>query len=81
MEVWLDAQKVGSLIRSKRHKAGMTQEALSGLAVINRTHLSSIERGKRLPILDVLFRLCYALNIDVCDMINEIKQYFSIETL
>lgn len=34
---WLDPRAVGDLISEARHKAGLTQETLSGLAGIGRT--------------------------------------------
>ena len=36
---------VGAVIRRKRMERGMTQELLSGLAGIARTHLTMIENG------------------------------------
>jgi transcriptional regulator with XRE-family HTH domain len=78
MENWLNPQEVGKIIKAARRKAGLTQETLSGLAGINRTHLSAIENGKRLPTLEILFRLCSALKVNICDMIEEMKKYFTI---
>jgi len=40
----LDAQLVGNVIADFRKRRGITQEVLSGLADIGRTHLSAIER-------------------------------------
>lgn len=42
-----DNKKVGETIRSLRIKKGITQEVLSGLAGIARTHLTMIESGKK----------------------------------
>ena len=36
----------GPVIRRLRLERGMSQEVLSGLAAISRTHLSEIESGK-----------------------------------
>ena len=36
----------GQVIRRLRLERGMSQEVLSGLAAISRTHLSEIESGK-----------------------------------
>ena len=41
----LDPQLVGEVIAARRKKKGVSQEVLSGLADIGRTHLSAIERG------------------------------------
>ncbi len=43
----LDPQLVGEVIAARRKKKGISQEVLSGLADIGRTHLSAIERGER----------------------------------
>ena len=78
---WLDSKVVGTLIRYERQKAGLTQETLSGLAGIGRAHLSAIERGARLPTLETVFRICYALQIDACELIREINKTITINTL
>ena len=41
----------------------MSQELVSGLAGIGRTHLSAIERGERKPTLETFFKISYALNV------------------
>ena len=45
----LDAQVVGAVIQRFREQKGVSQEVLSGLADIGRTHLSAIERGAGHP--------------------------------
>lgn len=78
---WLDPRAVGDLISEARHKAGLTQETLSGLAGIGRTHLSAIERGLRLPTLETLFRICYALKLDTSELVKEIEKSFVITSI
>ena len=56
-EMLLDPRIVGKVIADYRAKKHMTQEVLSGLAGIGRTHLSAIERGERKPTLETLYRL------------------------
>ena len=48
-EMRLDPKIVGEVIAKYRMKKGLTQEVLSGLSDIGRTHLSAIERGERKP--------------------------------
>lgn len=43
----LDPVKVGETISYFRKQKGLSQEVLSGLAGIGRSHLSAIERGER----------------------------------
>ena len=48
----LDASLVGRVIQDYRESKGLSQEVVSGLADIGRTHLSAIERGTRKPTLE-----------------------------
>ena len=59
----ISAELVGQIIREQRNAAGLSQEVLSGLADLDRTHYSKIERGLRLPTLDTFFKISQALNI------------------
>lgn len=69
----LDAKIVGEAIAYFRKNKGISQEVLSGLADIGRTHLSAIERGERKPTLETLFRLSNALDIKMSTIIIEIE--------
>ena len=51
----LDSHIVGKVIGDFRKRKGISQEVLSGLADIGRTHLSAIERGERKPTLETLY--------------------------
>ena len=59
----LDAAIVGKVIQTYREKCMLSQDVVSGLADIGRTHLSAIERGVRKPTLDTFFKIAEALNI------------------
>lgn len=72
-EPMLDAKIVGEVIAELRNKKGLSQEALSGLADIGRTHLSAIERGERKPTLETLYRISLALNIKMETIVREIE--------
>lgn len=69
----LDAKIVGEVICDYRKKKGISQEVLSGLADIGRTHLSAIERGERKPTLETLYRICSALDVKMSDVVKEIE--------
>lgn len=73
-ELMLDANVVGKVIADLRKKKGVSQEVLSGLAAIGRTHLSAIERGERKPTLETLFRISVALGIRMSDIVREIEK-------
>ncbi|WP_297128365.1 helix-turn-helix domain-containing protein [uncultured Eubacterium sp.] len=70
----LDAEIVGKVIQEFRKKKGISQEVLSGLADIGRTHLSAIERGERKPTLETLYRIATALDINMSDIVIEIEK-------
>ncbi len=70
----LDAVLVGNVIADFRRKKGISQEVLSGLADIGRTHLSAIERGERKPTLETLYRISCALDVKMSDIIIEIEK-------
>ncbi len=59
----VSAQLVGGIIQEYRKSRGMSQEVLSGLAGLDRTHYSKIERGLRSPTIDTLFKIAHALDI------------------
>lgn len=70
----LDSKIVGEVIADLRKKKGISQEVLSGLADIGRTHLSAIERGERKPTLETLYRISTAMDIKMSDIIIEIEK-------
>lgn len=69
----LDGATVGAVIADFRKKKNLSQEVLSGLADIGRTHLSAIERGERKPTLETFYRICCALNVKMETVIKEIE--------
>lgn len=64
---------VGKAISKARQSKGVTQEVLSGLADIGRTHLSAIERGERKLTLETLWRIAFALNIRPNELVSKIE--------
>lgn len=73
----VSAALVGQVIQSYRLRKGMSQEVLSGLAGLDRTHYSKIERGLRSPTLDTLFKIAQALDIPPSDIVRQIEQPIS----
>ncbi len=69
----LNAKIVGDVISDFRKKKGISQEVLSGIADIGRTHLSAIERGERKPTLETLYRIACALDTKMSNIIMEIE--------
>ena len=69
----LDAIKVGAVIQACREERSLSQEVVSGLAGIGRTHLSAIERGQRKPTLETLFKFAEALDIRPSELVKLIE--------
>ena len=69
----LDSVIVGDVIARFRSEKGITQEVLSGLSDIGRTHLSAIERGTRKPPLETLYRISNALDIPMSTIVIAIE--------
>ena len=72
-EEYLDSIIVGETIAHFRKKKKISQEVLSGLSAIGRTHLSAIERGERKPTLETLYRISCALDVKMSEIISEIE--------
>lgn len=70
----LDGMIVGHVITEFRKRKRMSQEVLSGLAGIARTHLSAIEHGERKPTLETFYRICCALDVPMETVIGEIER-------
>lgn len=70
----LDPLLVGRVIARLRTEKGVTQEVLSGLSDIGRTHLSAIERGERKPTLETLYRISNALDMPMSAIVAEIEK-------
>lgn len=65
---------IGQVIRRKRTQKGMTQELLSGLAGIARTHLTMIENGTKQANFETLWRIALALNMKPSELVAEIEK-------
>ena len=75
----LDPKIVGEVIAEFRRKKGISQEVMSGLAGIGRTHLSAIERGERKPTLETLYKLSCALDTKMSALVKEIEKRIDTE--
>ena len=70
----LNASAVGETIAYFRKKNGISQEVLSGLADIGRSHLSAIERGERKPTLETFYRICCALDVKMSTVMVRLEE-------
>lgn len=63
----------GTVIRRLRLEKGMSQELLSGLAGIARTHLSMIETGQKQPNFETVWKLALALDLRPSELVAQIE--------
>ena len=76
----LDPVVVGKMIQRYRESRGLSQEVLSGLAGLGRTHLGAIERGVRKPTLETFYRLAEALQIKPSEIMRAIEEEVKKQT-
>jgi len=76
--VQFDNRAVGITIRSLRNQRGLSQDVLSGLAGIARTHLTMIENGDKQANFETLWKIATALDMRPSQLVahieNEIEQ-------
>ena len=65
---------VGRILAEYRERKGLTQDVLSGLAGLDRTHYSKLERGERAPTLETLFKIGQALDIPPHMILKSIEE-------
>ncbi|MBN1866256.1 helix-turn-helix transcriptional regulator [Candidatus Sumerlaeota bacterium] len=65
---------IGDEIRRARVAAGLTQEELSFRAEVHRTYVSLLERGKRSPTIDVLFRIANAVGVKASVLVARVER-------
>ena len=58
----IDYKEIGRRIAFRRHELGMKQTEVCELCSLNEKYLSNIERAKSIPSIDVILRICDALN-------------------
>ena len=69
-----DHRITGRVIRRLRHARGMSQEVLSGLAAVSRSHLAEIEAGKDNANVDTLWRIADALGMRLSELIRKVEE-------
>ena len=68
-----DHALTGQVIRQRRLERGMSQEVLSGLAAISRSHLAEIESGKDNANVETLWRIAGGLDIRLSDLFRRVE--------
>lgn len=68
-----DPLVVGQTIRKLRKEKKLSQDVLSGLAGIARTHLTMIENGSKQPNFETVWKIALALNLRPSEFVNRIE--------
>jgi transcriptional regulator with XRE-family HTH domain len=64
----------GVVLKELRLERGFTQEQLADLAMLNdRSHVSMIERGQKVPMLPTVFSLAEAMGISASELIRLVE--------
>lgn len=61
---------LGRVIRQVRNSRKLSQEVLSGLSDLGRSHLSEIESGQREAHLDTYIKIAQALDMPLSELIR-----------
>jgi transcriptional regulator with XRE-family HTH domain len=70
----MDAKILGIIIKQYRKNKNLSQEVLSGLANIDRSHLSKIELGLRSPTVAVLNKISNAMGVKTSDILRAAEE-------
>lgn len=65
---------LGSRVRKRRQKLGLSQEELAERAGLHWTYVSGIERGRRNPGLNTLSTLASALRLSLADLVKDLDR-------
>ena len=63
----------GRIIRELRIRQGLSQEVLSGLAGVARSHLAMIEAGSKNAGVDTLWRIADSLGLRLSELIRMVE--------
>ena len=64
----------GVAVSKLRVQKGLTQESLSGLAGIARSHLAALEKGEKIAKMDTVWRIAEALGVRPSELVRETEK-------
>ena len=67
-------ETLGSTIRALRREKGITQEVLSGLAGIARTHLTMIENGSIHANIETVWKIAQGLEMPTSELFAHVEE-------
>jgi transcriptional regulator with XRE-family HTH domain len=74
------ARKFGHVLRRKRERLGLSQEALAEEAGLHRNYVGLLERGQGTPTLAVVEKLAAALGTTMARLVGEVERAKLTET-
>ena len=69
-----DNDVIGQTIRKVRKEKKLSQDVLSGLAGIARTHLTMIENGDKQANFETIWRIALAVDMRPSELVKRIEQ-------
>lgn len=67
-------QTFGLIVKRRRERKGISQEALADAAGLHRTYISLLERGLRMPSILVVQKLAGALETTMVSLMGELER-------
>jgi transcriptional regulator with XRE-family HTH domain len=61
-------------VRRRREAARLSQEALADLAGLHRTYISILERGLRVPSIEIVRKLAAAFDTTMVSLVAELER-------
>ena len=65
---------LGEELRNARERSGLSQEELAFRAEVSRQYVSLLELDKKTPTVDVLIRLCIAMDVSAGEIISRLEK-------
>ena len=70
--MFIDYSSIGKRIAAVRKKRGLKQHEVCEIAEINDKYLSVIENARSIPSLEVILRICKALDVTPNDILTDV---------
>lgn len=69
-----DHRVMGKVLRAVRERKKKSQEVISGLAGLDRTHLTKIECGQHSASMETLWQIAEALEIPLSELVQMVEK-------
>ena len=68
-------RELGARLRELRNEKGLKLAVIADRSGVSLAYVSEVERGRKLPSLDILSRLAGALEMSVSDVLRGVESY------